>query len=216
MQSDQSDLSGIWEHSFIKSTWGSIKNAILGCSVAALFGLLILVASLLSATSPRAADQQGLTVTATQSATAIEYYLPYPGMLPDNSLYRIKAARDKMRLWVTFDPVKKSELELAYADKRINAAIALTEGGKGVLGASTITKAEKYLEQATNRAVALRTAGQDTNSLLLTLSKASKKHLEIIDSLLPHLSGDDQAVIRNTRRTTQLGLEKIDQVLMEN
>jgi hypothetical protein len=97
----------------------------------------------------------------------MEYYLPYPGILPDSPLYKIKALRDKIDLWFTFNPVEKATKELQYADKRINAAIFLMQGGKASLGVSTATKAEKYLESAAGLAVGEEKSGKDVKSLLL-------------------------------------------------
>jgi hypothetical protein len=172
----------------IANTWGSIKNAIIGSSVAVFFGLAILLFSLLATTSPKAAE------TATVSAH-VNYYLPYPGILPDSPLYRLKAARDIISTWIIFDLEKKAEKELFLADKRINAAVALIEGGKSSLGLTTATKAEKYLEQATNRAVSLRKAGKDTKSILGKLALAIQKHNQILTDIKKAMTGEQGASI---------------------
>src|SRR3989344_8801851 len=130
---------------------GKIRNAIIGCSAAVLFGVVVLLLSILSVARPQSVfPQESATNSAQPSPTTlakVDYYLPYPGVLPDSPLYKLKAMRDKVRLWLTFDEGRKAERELMYADKRINAAIALVEGSKMNLGVDTPTKAEKYLEQ---------------------------------------------------------------------
>lgn len=198
--------------SFVKSAWGSFRNAIIGCSAAVLFGLAILLMSIFSVTNPEAVFPQ---TDATESAQyeevspspAVQYYLPYPGILPDNPLYKVKALRDKVRWWLTFDEGKKAERELLYADKRINAAIALIEGGKVDLGVDTATKAEKYLEQAVYRTIKLKKIGQDMGSLMLTLEKASAKHAEILEvQLMPKTGGSVgiQTALKSTKSLQEL------------
>ena len=201
------------EYSFIRSTWGSIKNALIGCTMAAFFGLLILAISLFSANSPRAAEET-FVMSATESA-AVEYYLPYPGILPDSPLYPLKALRDRVRLWTTFDEGRRADLELMYADKRINAAAALFEGNKPSLGVSTASKAEKYLEQAVSRTLEQRGEGEDVKSRLLSLKNSSLKHLELLKNFLDDSSGEDRQTLEEAMRTTQLSLERVSQVLGE-
>lgn len=163
--------------SFLKLAWGNLRNAVIGCSAAVLFGVTVLLMSILSVTAPDHVFPAG-----EKTEVKIVYYLPYPGMLPDSPLYRVKALRDKVVLWLTWDENKKAEKELLYADKRIGAAIVLIEGGKTELAVSTATKAEKYLESSVQRVKRLSAKGRDVKSLLGVLQKAVLKHREILES----------------------------------
>ncbi len=78
-----------------------------------------------------------------ETTPKVDYFLAYPGMLPDHPLYFLKMARDRVWLWLTPDPLKKAELLLLFADKRLGAGKALIEGNKIKLGVTTVTKAEK-------------------------------------------------------------------------
>lgn len=202
------------EGSFLKATWGSVKNALIGCGLAAVFALVVLGMSLLSANQPRAAEIQPLPFPATDSGV-VQYYLPYPGILPDSPLYNLKALRDKLSLWMTADHLARANKELLFADKRIGAAQALIQGGKSALGASTASKAEKYLEQSVNDAIDVKKSGRDSKSLLGTLVKASAKHMEILDELKVHVSSEDVAILEKSRMTTLLQQEKAQQTLAE-
>ena len=108
-------------------------------------------------------------------AQNVDYYLPYPGILPDHPLYWLKMVRDRIGLVLTTAETAKAEKLLLYADKRLGAAWALIEGNKVPLGVSTLTKAEKYLEQT----VQLRDSFIDKDKL----DKAIKKHLEVLTIL---------------------------------
>lgn len=204
---------------FIKMAWGNFRNAIIGCSAAVLFGVAILLLSIFSVTNPLAVFPQesasdSAEIIVTPAPTKVDYYLPYPGILPDNPLYKVKALRDKVRWWLTFDEGRKVQRELLYADKRINAALALVEGGKTDLGVDTATKAEKYLEQAVTRTIKLQKLGQDVTSLLLTLEKATAKHAEIIqEQIVPKVGGNQG--IEKSMQTTKSLQDQVAQALRE-
>jgi len=52
----------------------------------------------------------------------ISQKLPFPGMLPDNKLYPLKAFRDKLLVYTTRDAIKKAQLLQHLSDKRIASA----------------------------------------------------------------------------------------------
>lgn len=198
------------EISFVKDTWGSLRNAIIGCSAAVVFGLVVLLMSILSVTNPSTVFPQELATPAAEI-----YYLPYPGILPDSPLYRLKAVRDRVRLWLTFNRVKKAQAELLYADKRINAAQALVEGGKASLGVTTATKAEKYLQRTVERTLAEQKTGADVKNLLATLAKAGAKHAQILQDLQTKTSGEARVSLETTLKLTQMLQEKVAQAWRE-
>src|SRR5690606_8329732 len=80
-----------------------------------------------------AVDTQYDLIEASESAsvqddlaeTSSDYYLPYPGILPDHMLYPLKMIRDKMRLLLANNLSTKTSLQLLYANKRIGAAEVL-------------------------------------------------------------------------------------------
>lgn len=115
----------------------------------------------------------------------IDYALPYPGRVsPDNPLWSIKALRDKVWSMLTTNPSRKAELSLLFADKRIVMSKVLFEKDKAEIAFSTLTKAEKYLEEAFNLEEQNRRNGIDTSEFLNILSRASLKHREVIDEIL--------------------------------
>lgn len=117
---------------------------------------------------------------ATETVEEVDYFLAYPGILPDHLLYSLKMIRDKIWLFLTTDALKKAELYLLFADKRLGAAKALIEGNKLDVGVTTLTKAEKYLEQAVSQEKVAHQAGKDTAAFLERLSRATLKHEEVM------------------------------------
>lgn len=115
----------------------------------------------------------------------IDYQLAYPGkVLPDSPLWPLKAMRDKIWLWTTTDTSRQAELKLLFADKRLGSAEKLFIGGKAEIGLTTLSKAEKYLEEASEQENRNRMEGGDTLSFLVNLANASLKHYQVIEGII--------------------------------
>jgi len=214
---DRGDEGG--QPAFWRQTWGGSVRAVLGSFTAIVFGVVILMASIMAVTNPTAVfphDVEDIVEHADEATLKVEYYLPYPGVLPDSPLYKLKAVRDRVQLWLTFAPEEKARKELLFADKRINAAVFLVEGGKEALGVTTATKAEKYLESAANRIVGMAGEGRDVKSLLGTLVTASAKHLEILGDLETRVAGERSEAIGTAWETTKVVHERVEQALLES
>jgi hypothetical protein len=128
-----------------------------------------------------------------------EYYLPYPGILPDHFLYPVKMSRDWVKQMSTRDKLAKADLYLLYADKRMNATKVLIEGNKIKLGVSTAGKAEKYLEKALVQ-------GQKANAqreFWGKLKTAAQKHEELLmalgEKVAPELKPEWEKALGNAR-----------------
>ena len=124
--------------------------------------------------SPSLEKQEEATVPA-----KVIYELPYPGILPDNPLYFLKAARDRLVGFLISDSVKRAEFNLLTSDKRINAAWSLSTRGKYELAVSTLSKSNNYLDQAIASAAQARNAGKDIDTVLHNLKNAIKKHKDV-------------------------------------
>ena len=120
----------------------------------------------------------------------IEYFLPYPGILPGSPIYPLKALRDRIIEFFISDPGKRAEFYLLQADKRLNAAISLLEKDKGDLSESTVSKAEKYLDKALAQAEEVKSRGQNNDTILENIQRSSAKHKEVLESLVEKTDGE--------------------------
>lgn len=133
----------------------------------------------------------------------VEYYLPYSGILPNHPLWRIKAARDKAWLILTLDPIKRAQLLLLFADKRIGMTGELikkfdsrqTKNEEAGLGVSTAIKAEQYLEESFAQYEKAETQGMDTADFLQKVARASLKHREMLEELMTVAPADAKPVL---------------------
>lgn len=113
------------------------------------------------------------------TAAETEYVLAYPGILPDNPLYFLKAVRDKLISFLISDFVKRAEFNLLASDKRINAALTLSTRHKSEIAISTLSKSNNYLDQAISAAASARNLGKEVDTVLHNLKNAIKKHKEV-------------------------------------
>jgi len=158
--------------------------------IATVFAVLVFGSSIFAVSILRSADVKYSfagepSPSPDQAKIEINYMLPYPGRItPDSPLWSFKALRDKAWIMATFNSLKKAEIMLLMADKRIQQALALFESDKASLGVSTLTKAEKYLEEAKKQELVARGQRMNTGEFLERLANSSLKHRQITENIL--------------------------------
>lgn len=151
-----------------------------------------------------------------EDTVIIDYYLAFPGkVLPDNPLWPVKALRDRIWLWITTNPSRKAELNLLFADKRVAASKLLFERDKPEIGYSTLTKAEKYLWQASVQEKKNRKEGLDTGEFLSRLAKASLKHALVMDEIMDFAPEDAKPGVIQTMDSAKKVYEGAKNGLLE-
>lgn len=151
-----------------------------------------------------------------KSSVDVVYNLAYPGtILPDNILWPLKVIRDRLWLSLTFDPIRKSELLLLMADKRLASSAILFKKGKGDLATSVLTKAEKYLDEAADTERIAKSDKKDTSNLLNRLSMGSLKHRQVIDEVLVLAPEDAKPRIVETQNYSKTTYNEVKNRLLE-
>jgi len=157
---------------------------------------ILIIAALLFAFGILAVSVSQASAEEIKEETKVDYYLPYPGILPDHFLYPIKRLRDKILLFLTTHPVKRAERLLHFADKRIGAAQLLIEIGKNELAIKTATGAENYLNQAIEQQAVAADKGEEIATFRENLFKAIRKHEEILLTMVEEAEGEMQKQLR--------------------
>lgn len=125
--------------------------------------------------------------------TAVDYILPYPGLLPDSPIYFFRATRDRIVSFLISDPLKKAEFDLLQADKRLAAGVYLANKNKYDLANSTISKGENYFESALVKAEEAKKQGLAVDSIASNLYHSSLKHQEVLKEMEKKTKGDLRA-----------------------
>lgn len=146
-----------------------------------------------------------LSPVGSSTATFIKYNLAYPGMLPDNPLYKLKVLRDKISVGLISDPQKKIDFYLLQTNKGILAAAMLIDKKKIALAKETALKAEHNFTLITYQ---LWTLDEKPNDAFFDkLKTASFKHQEVLNSLIKRVSSSEaktfQTVIDFSKRNWQ-------------
>lgn len=145
---------------------------------------------------------------------SINYYLPSTGrVLPDSPLWKIKALRDRVWFGITPSHLRKAQLALLFADKRLVMAQTLYKRGEAEIALVTLTKAEKYLPIALQEETIARQQGTDTNTFLMQLSLASLKHKEIIEEMMQLVPDSDKAIVVQNERYADDVYDAVSDVL---
>jgi len=145
-------------------------------------------------------------------ALRTDYYLAYPGILPDHPLYWLKMVRDRVSLELTGSADLRFEKLLLYSDKRIGAAEVLIKGNKISLGISTATKAEKYFTQAIDELEKAKTQKLATQLMLDKAIKAAQKHQEILASIVQQLPKEEKGALEQIVLLSQTNTKRVLQI----
>ncbi len=142
--------------------------------------------------STQAADATSPTVTPSPTQTIVKYDLAYPGILPDNPLYKLKVLRDKISAVLISDPQKKIEFLLLQTDKGILSAAILVDKNEIPLAEETALKAENNYTLITQELY--RLGKKPDQAFFDKLKKAAMKHQEVLNSLGMRVSEDKRKI----------------------
>ena len=147
------------------------------------------------------------TVSPYVQASYINYDLAFPGMLPDNSFYKLKALRDKIAANFIVDPKKKIEFYLLQTDKGILASAMLVDKGKIDLAAQTALKAEHNFTLI-SQITSLLEKKIDVQMMEL-LETAALKHQEVLLSLSGRVPKEKQDIFIQISDFSKRNIESI-------
>ena len=141
---------------------------------------------------------------------AVEYSLAWPGILPDNKLYKLKVLRNKIIYKMIIDPVKEVEFDLLMADKTIYASKLLVDKGEIVKALDTALKGENYYSMLV----------QDYNNALLShkqippwldrkITLAAIKHQEVFKQLEDTVTGENKKTFQIVSKFSKINYDFI-------
>jgi len=150
---------------------------------------VVLMASIFASAPSKLAFNSSTPMPAVNSQKIVkdkvDYDFVFPGKIaPDNPLWYLKALRDKLVFFLNFNSPKKAELNLLFADKRIQFSKILFEKNKPDLATSTLYKSQMYLSKVDIQ--------EDMNNdFLKQYLTATLKHRQMIEEELIPLAPED-------------------------
>ncbi|OGH10737.1 MAG: hypothetical protein A3B38_03455 [Candidatus Levybacteria bacterium RIFCSPLOWO2_01_FULL_36_13] len=156
--------------------------------------VLILFIVLLTILAPSFSFAQNISTSS--AIPKVEYELPYPGLLPDNPLYYLKAIRDNILKFLIRDPMKKAEFDLLQSDKRLGASYALLKKGNYDLCITTLSKSGNYFDDAIANIFKAKKQGEKVDQLLDRMITSSIKHQLVIREMQKGQKGDSLLNLR--------------------
>lgn len=191
-----------------------LKNLLLGLGAVGLASAVLVVSLLQSCRISYTFAAPEITPSPNPSSSNdtfdINYQLPYPGkVLPGSILWNLKALRDKVWYMITFSPSKKAELALLFSDKRLVMSQMLLKQGNVNEAVATLTKGEKYLEISTDEEETALKKGAKNPEFLERLMRATLKHREVIEGMIPSLPDQARPVVIKTEEYSKAGFGKV-------
>lgn len=141
---------------------------------------------------------------------ALEYQLAWPGILPDNKLYKLKVLRNKIIYRMIINPVNKVTFDLLMADKTIYASKLLVNKGEIVLAKDAALKGENYysiLVQDYNNA--LLQGKKIPKSLDGKITLAAIKHQEVFKELENKVKEKDKETFQIVNKFSKINYDFI-------
>lgn len=137
--------------------------------------------------------------TPTPSINKMVYELPYPGLLPDSPLYKLKQLRDGALEFATRDNLKKSELHLLMSDKLLRTAQMMSSQKKNKFVAPALLKSEKYFSKSVTEALESKKQGRSANNEFIDhLKMSNAKHEEVLAQIVTSIMPDQKSMYKET------------------
>lgn len=121
-------------------------------------------------------------------------------ILPDHLLYPVAMVGDRARLVVATDVDERAQLQVLYAERRLDSAHKLIEKGESDLAITTLTKAQKYMLQAV-AAVESHTVSSTTKSLVISAITDYLDRVAVCKSDHPEIASPDLDALTHELRS---------------
>lgn len=121
-----------------------------------------------------------------------DYQFAWPGILPDNPLYKLKVLRNKIIYKMIYSPIRRVEFDLLMADKTLYASQLLFDKHEGELAKETALKGENYFSMLVPDYA--KAKQMIPRALDVKIDRAYIAHRQLIRDLITHSSAADSTV----------------------
>ncbi len=149
--------------------------------------------------SPSVTPQPTPSTQPNNTSPSVENYLTdYQGPLPGTFGYFFKNISEQAALFTSFNPVRRLELEMDYADERLQEAYALSQQkGKEKLYEETLSKYQTAMDNTSNNIKNFKGSEEEKRDLARSLESESARHNVVFEKgiIPPNSSGDTKVYV---------------------
>lgn len=132
-------------------------------------------------TPPTELNSTESTTGAVMDSGSTDYFLPYPGILPNHPLYFLKDIRDRIIEMLIADPERKAEFYLLQSDKWLSAGVALIDVNDIPTAKKTLLNSSSRMGMAVSQLSTIKAnGGQISAGMLDKVGKSIQKHKEVL------------------------------------
>ena len=146
---------------------------------------------------------------------AENYLTDYKGPLPGTFGYFFKNIGEQVALMTSFDPARRLELEMDYADERLQEAHALSkQKGKEKLYEETLKEYQTTMDNASDNIKSFKGSEEEKRDLAHSLESESARHNVVFEKgLLPAPTSGDTKIYTAALNATENVMDATSDVL---
>jgi len=136
------------------------------------------------------------------------------GIKPSSFFYFFDTAFEKVSMFFTFNPEKKAQKALGYANERLAEAEAVAESNDAEAIKTAIIGYESNITFATEKSKEVKEKGK-TESLLASITDNTSRHQEILNNVLLKVPDEAKEAVTNALEFSQKRYEEATQQIAE-
>jgi len=144
------------------------------------------------------------TPTVTEAPTETED----PGILPDSPFYFLKTFWEKIQEFLTRDPVKKAEIHLRFAQRRLLETQKMCEKGKCNIAERWMNRFQEKIQIATRSAEKAQEKGRDVTALVEKFQANLERQQAVLDIVLDKVPEPAKEAILKAKENSARGLQQ--------
>lgn len=114
-----------------------------------------------------------------------DYVLPYPSFMPGNTLYKVHRILEIVEKYWYFGDFGQFAYNLKESDFYLVQAKTLFEYKQYLLGYDGLIQSDAYFSKLSPNLLAAKRDGKNIFQEVLTLHSVAKKHMEVLESIIP-------------------------------
>ena len=140
---------------------------------------------------------------------AKDFELPEAGITPDSPFYFLKAWKESIQTFFTFNAEQKVKQYLHLAGVRLAEYQKMIEKGKTEIAEKTLIKYQDQLDRALEKTEELKDKEKDVEELIEQIQEATSNHLQVLQENLEKVPEQAKKGIENAIENSQKQVEKI-------